>query len=149
MPERFVEPSLEKVLFRTVQDIAARAYQNISVIKDIAPGEVYHSGVCEIVSEMMARELADLYGGNVHLMRFDKRGVGLHQFVRVAFGSESWVVDPTWQQFLSEPDFVKPKVLCVSQQELEKKLSENGISEAVRMMWLDATEIPVPKESSV
>jgi len=146
MSERLTEPLLKDVLSRTVQDIAAKAYNGASEAKGIPLQDVYHSGVCEIVSEVMARELTARYGENVRLMRFDKMGVGLHQFIQLAFGNERWVIDPTWQQFLPQADFVKPKVLFVPQQTLEKVLSENGISKTVQMLWLEATEVQIPKE---
>ena len=146
MSEHLTEPSLEKGLSRTVQSLAARAYKDASEIKDIPAQDIYHSGVCEIVSETMARELTALYGENVHLMRFDRLGIGLHQFIRIALGNELWIIDPTWQQFLPDADFVKPKVLLVPQQALERTLANNGISEAVRMLWLQATEVQIPKE---
>ena len=144
MSERLQEPSLQAVLSKNIQGVASRAYQSTSALNDIPLEEVYHSGVCEAVSEVMARELSSMYGGNVQLLRFEKRGVAMHQFIRVTLGNEAWIIDPTWQQFLQVPDSGKPHVLCIRESDISQTLSENGISQTTQDIWKQAEEMPMP-----
>lgn len=144
MSERTPEPSLKDILAKTVEDIAASAYRRISVARDIPMTEVYRSGVCEDISEIVANKLYAIYGGDVQLMRYERQGIGTHQFIRVVIGSEQWIIDPTWQQFLPEADPRKPRILCVPAADLSQTLSGYGIAAEVRSLWTEAHVVPTP-----
>ncbi len=141
MPEKLKgQPTLREAVQKTVEEIATKAYQEVAEARDMPIEEVYHSGVCEQVSEVVQRHLSGVYGDAAHVLRFEQPGFALHQFVRLTIGNESLIIDPTWQQFLDAPDPSKPTVLCVEAETVGQQLSSLGIPSAIHHFWLDAVQ---------
>lgn len=128
----------QKPLSWSLLDMAIEeSYQEISQQRDEDPRKIYSSGACEEISRLLEQKL-EKYAEKIEIIIGGGWVVTTHEFFLVEIEGEIWVVDPTWQQFLSEPDPGKPKVLKSRLNELEVTLKKFGIQDRELAVWKDA-----------
>lgn len=113
------------------------SYKEISGSLDMKPDEVYFSRRCERINDVLKREL-DKVGVNSSIARYVGWDIANHEFIISNYSDKEIVIDPTWQQFLNEPNPSLPKVLIAPREEIERKLTEVGVPIDKHHIWKDA-----------
>jgi hypothetical protein len=120
---------------RLIDECVEKAYEDIAAEKGLDPEKIYKEPYCERVSEILASELSKR-GIEAEVLQYKGWDIVEHDFVRADTGTGDWIVDPTWQQFLENPEPSLPKALISRVSELAAALSAGGIPETKQHIWL-------------
>ncbi len=129
----------EHEVWDVLEQVVDQAY--VEEAKEIGedPAEAYYSHRCvgisrRVVEQMNAKNISAQVVGYVGW------DITNHDFVLLKIGEESWIIDPTWQQFLSQPDVALPKILKAKLVELSDVLQQLNVPEKWRHVWHQALE---------
>jgi len=126
-------------IIELVDRIIDGIYQEVGAKLGISHEEVHQSQRCEDVSDLLRRVL-NKKGIQAESISYSGWDLTMHQFVII---DNTYIVDPTWQQFLQKPNPSLPRVLIVSKDDLETKLNQFGLNDKIHY-WLS----PVSKLKS-
>jgi hypothetical protein len=136
-------PALKEVWHR-MRLAAKAAYRRAAREHDVDESHVHFDRLCEDVTETMFEHLSKRYPSQFKMLRYqqglDAGIVSQHQFL-VLEDDVTWVVDPTWQQFLPGPDPTRPKILRTPLSMLERTLTTYGVPQEFHCIWTEAVPI--------
>ena len=100
-------------------------YKDVGLKCNLNAESVYFSGRCEDVSPALVEKL-NKEGFRAKLVHYGGWDITSHEFVLI---DDTLVVDPTWQQFLSEPDPNLPRVLICDVSKLDQVLEKLSLQD--------------------
>ena len=113
-------------------------YKKVGQQMGVNPDTVFSSGQCENMSDELVIALRHK-GTEADVMAYHGGWtVTFHDFVIFVEDGEEWIADPTWQQFLIEPNTELPHVLITKKSETVDTLTKLGIPKDKHAIWLDA-----------
>lgn len=110
------------------------SYRKIASDRGKDATEIYYSRDCEYVTEDLQTRL-NTNGIDSKLAHYGGWDITSHQFLLI---NDKIVYDPTWQQFLENPDPDLPTALFVPVDKLEAQLEEYGIPKEKHHIWNNA-----------
>ena len=134
-PELETQGDLSELDVNKINALAQKSYQKIAHEKGADPNTAYYSPWCEKTSEDLHDQLVAT-GLNVENATYHGWEIPFHDYVRLHKGTKTYIIDPTWQQFLEKPDENLPKVLIADTETLPAVLSKFNIPQTRREIWL-------------
>jgi len=122
--------------WKDIDEAIESGYNTVADEKKVDQATVHAGRWCESVTKEVERLLAE-QGISVRHMSYDGWDVVNHEFMLAVIEGSQFVIDPTWQQFLDQPDGEKPKVLKARLEELTEALVRLGVPEKHRHIWKD------------
>jgi hypothetical protein len=136
------ENLLDVNLMAKIQKATTSAYQEVSEKWGINLDQIFYSRECAPISDLLIRNLKkDGVPAKKHV--YKGPDIMYHEMVLINAGGADIIIDPTWQQFLEEPNkpnLKLPKILISKVTDLGKTLSEFGIPKDKHHIWLTAKE---------
>lgn len=122
---------------RAIISAADMVYAEIARSNKESPNTIFTSRLCESVNESLLDKLTaiGIKAEKIHYAGWD---ITDHYFILATLNGEKYVIDPTWQQFLKEPDASRSKVLMVRIQDLDNELDRLGIPADKHHIWQGA-----------
>ena len=105
------------------------------------PNTLFRSGQCENMTDELVLALRRK-GVEARIATYNKGWTVLfHDFVIFVEDGEDWIADPTWQQFLDQPDPSLPNVFLSKKSDLAATLSKLGVPLKKHDIWFKAREM--------
>lgn len=126
------------------------AYDAVSKDLGYSLDMVHRTNTCMVMTEGIVRYLKLLHGiSNTYKDRREGWQVNVHEYPVIVLDSgEDYVVDPTWQQFLS-PDYhdpLLPRAIMGTRDEVVEAIGKTELGIDVLQLWLPVEEFERPKD---
>ncbi len=137
----------EKIDPLVVGQICHDAYRQFGERRRMMTHEVGSYPYCNEVCDLVISPLVKQFPENLtRIMGRTLDQFNGHTFIEIEDGSDIWVLDPTWQQFINKeikrrqiPE--KPSVLWVKKSDIAAELKRLEVPEHLHHMWLQAKPV--------
>jgi hypothetical protein len=129
-----------EVNWEEVDEVIDESYREVAKERDGNEKEAFYSPWCELVVKSAILKF-DAKNIKAEIVRYGGWDVLSHEFLILELEGKKWIIDPTWQQFLDNPDFSKPKILKSEIENVDNILESLNVPKDKRHIWKNALKI--------